>query len=182
MKNNKLLLVFAIVAIIQIAAPLYMAWHWEHILQTGQRFYWVTAPVDPYDAFKGRYIDLRFKETSGPVSGEDGLSYEQAAYASIEENADGKAYISGVSSKQPKENPYIKVKINYIEGGTAHIKLPFKRYYMPESMAGAAETAYQESAGKTGVAAIRIKDGYGVIEQLYIDDKTLDEYLRDSRR
>lgn len=182
MKSNKLLFAaFIFVVIFQLAAPLYMAWHWENILQTGQRFYWQTAPVDPYDAFKGRYIDLQFKETTGPISENESLTYGQTAFALIEENSAGSAYIGSVTTKPPEGYPYIKVKVNYIQGHNAYIQLPFKRYYLPEGIASAAETAYRKSAGQTGVAAIRIKDGYGVIEELYIGDKTLTEYLRDEK-
>lgn len=181
MKNKKLLLLFTFVAVIQIFTALYMAWQWEDILQTGQRFLWATAPVDPYDAFKGRYIDLRFKENSGLIIDNAGYSYGQKAYALIGENADGKTTVIGVSSKQPEGKPYVKVKVNYTEGSTAHIELPFKRYYLPEDMAAPAETAYRESAGKTGVAAVRVKNGYGVIEELYLGEKPLNEYLKQFR-
>lgn len=179
MKNSKLLvLLFMIVAITQLATPIYMAWRWEDILQNGQRFYWSTAPVDPYDAFKGRYIDLQFKNTTGPIKDNVALDYGQPAYALIEETSDGKAFIREVSAKPPVESPYVKVRITYVEGNTAHVSLPFKRYYLPENMASAAENAYQQSAGKTGLAAVRLKGGLAVIEQLYIGDKTLDEFLR----
>lgn len=182
MKNKKLLLLFASVAVIQIFTALYLAWQWEDILQTGQRFVWVTAPVDPYDAFKGRYIDLRFKETSGPIIDNASYNYGQKAYALIGENADGKAIIIGVSAKQPEGIPYVKVKVNYTEGNTTHIELPFKRYYLPEGMAAPAEVAYRESAGETGVAAVRLKNGYGVVEGLYIGEKTLEEHLKQFRQ
>ncbi|MDF2500507.1 MAG: hypothetical protein K0Q77_1221 [Anaerosporomusa subterranea] len=180
MKSKKRLALFTVVAVIQLAIVLYMAWQWEDILQTGQRFEWETAPVDPYDAFKGRYIDLGFKERSGPVIDNAKYAYGQKAYAIIGKNADGKAIISGVSAKQPAGKPYVKVKVTYVENGKAHVQLPFRRYYLPEHWAAPAETAYRESAGKTGVAAVRLKNGYGVVEELYIGDKTLDEYLRNS--
>lgn len=177
MKNKKIILLFTAVAVIQIFAALYMAWQWEDILQTGQRYYWVTAPVDPYDVFKGRYIDLRFKETSGQSLDNTRFGYGQTAYAIIAENAEGKAFITGVSSQRPANQPYIKVKVYYSEGSNVHVELPFKRYYLPENLAAPAETAYRESAGKTGIAAVRVKNGYGVIEELYIGEKTLREYL-----
>lgn len=182
MKNKRLLLwLFIGVAILQAAAPLYMAWRWEDILQTGRRFYWQTAPVDPADAFKGRYIDLRFKEDSGPIRGGDNLIGGRQVYASIAENAAGQAYISGVSVNRPEQGDYIKVRA-YAKGpGTAYVNLPFTRYYLPEKLAPAAENAYRESAGKTGIAAVRIKDGYGVVEQLYIGEQTLEEFLRQSQ-
>jgi len=45
-------------------------------------------------------------------------------------------------------------------------------------IARTADIAYRKSAGKDGVALIRIKDGYGVVEQLYIGNKTIYEYLQ----
>lgn len=178
MKNSKLTICLFVLAVaIQLAAPLYMAWHWENILQTGQLYYWPTAPVDPYDAFKGWYIDLNFKENSGPILDNDALDYRRPAYALIKSDADGKAVIRGITAKQPGTDPYIKVRVIYIDHKTAHIELPFKRYYLPENLALTAENIYREKQGTTGVAAVRIKDGYGVIEQLYINGKTLEEYL-----
>lgn len=181
MKNKKLLLgLFVVVALLQAAMPLYMAWRWEDILATGQRFYWQTAPVDPYDAFKGRYVALRFEETKAPIV-DDAVNFNQRAYAIIEENAEGKAFISGVTAKRPEQGTYVKARVYRSGDGMAHVVLPFTRYYMNEYLAPAAEAAYRESAGKTGVAAVRIKDGYGVIEELYIGDKTLHEFLRQSQ-
>ena len=178
MNNVKYLFVlFLAISLAQIAAPLYMAWHWENILQTGQTFYWQTAPVDPYDAFKGRYIDLRFKEMSGPALDNTEFHYGQAAYALIGVNQEGHAYIRGITQLQPTAAPFIRVKINYIQDNLVHVELPFRRYYLPENQATAAETAYQKKAGQTAIAAVRLKDGYGVIEQLYIDNKTLTDYL-----
>lgn len=179
MKNKKLLLgLFIGVAVLQLAMPLYMAWRWENILQTGQRFYWQTAPVDPYDAFKGRYIALGFKETTAPLMDNDNLNFGQKAFAIIQENAEGKAYISGVTAKEPEQGAYVKVRVYRDGQNKIHVVLPFNRYYLPENLVPAAEAAYRGSAGKTGVAAVRIKNGYGVVEELYIGDKTLYEFLR----
>ena len=180
MKSKKRLALFTVVAIVQLFAVLYMAWQWENTLQTGQRFLWETAPVDPYDAFKGRYIDLGFKESSAPVADGSHLSHGEKAYAIIDENEAGMAYISSISAQPPPGKPFVKVKVYYVDRGKAHVRLPFRRYYLPEHLAAPAEIAYRESAGKTGVAAIRLKDGHGVVEELYISDKTLEEYLRTS--
>ena len=179
MKNVRLLLIlFAAAALLQLAAPLYMAWHWENILRTGQPSYWITAPVDPYDAVKGRYIDLNFKHAYGPLLEPDDLRYGQTAYATIASDQNGRAFISGITAGQPPAAPYVKVKVLYVENSTVHVELPFKRYYLPEDSAPAAESAYRKSAGQTGLAAVRLKDGYGVIEELYIDQQPLADYLR----
>lgn len=177
MKSKKMLLaVFIAVAVVQAAVPLYMAWHWENILQTGQRFLWQTVPVDPYDAFRGRYIALRFAETSGPI-GEDGITAGQAAYALIAEDAAGRAYISEICAQKPAAGDYVKVTAYPGSANTAQVVLPFSRYYLPENLAPAAEAAYRDHAGQSGTAVVRIKDGYGVVEQVYIGENTLREFL-----
>lgn len=178
MRNKKRLLLLAVVAVCQLFVVLSMAWQWEDTLKTGQLFAWETAPVDPYDAFKGRYIDLGFKETSGPATDSSRFTHGQKAYAVIENNADGKAFISEVSADQPAEKAYVKVKVSYVSNGRVHVQLPFRRYYLPEHLALPAEMAYRESAGTTGVAVIRLKDGYGVVEELYIGEQTLRDYLQ----
>lgn len=180
MINRKMLLgLFMGVAILQAFVPLYMAWRWENILQTGQRFYWKTAPVDPYDAFKGRYVYLGFKENKAPVLDNTITGFRQKAYALIAENAEGQAFISGVTARRPEQGIYINVDVyRSEEEDKAYVILPFSRYYLPEDLAPVAEAAYHKSAAKSGIAAVRIKDGYGVIEQLYIEGKPLNEFLR----
>lgn len=182
MKKNKLLFkLFIILAIIQLSVPLYMIWRWEDILETGQQYTWVTAPIDPYDALRGRYVDLRFEEMKGPILDNVQLNYGEAAYAVIEENQNGYAFISGISASRPEGegNSYVKIRVSYVQDGNiAHFVLPFKRYYMQEDLAPEAEKAYRNNAGRSATVLVRVKDGYGVVEQLYIGDKTIYEYLR----
>lgn len=182
MKKNKLLFkVFIMLAIIQLAVPLYMVWHWEDILQTGKQYIWVTAPVDPYDALRGRYVDLRFKEVTGPILGNVQLHAGQTAYAMIAEDQNGYAFISGISAYRPEgeEKSYVKIKVSYVQDDNkAYFVLPFTRYYMQDDLALGAEKAYRSSAGRSATVSVRVKDGYGVVEQLYIGDKTIYEYLR----
>jgi len=180
MKKNKLLFrVFIVLAIIQLAVPLYMIWRWENILQNGQQYSWATAPVDPYDALRGRYVDLRFKEMEGPILDNAQLHSGQTAYAMIAEDHNGYAFISGISDSHPEGNAYVKIKVSYVQGDNiAHFMLPFKRYYMQEDLAPVAEQAYRKSAGRSAVVSVRIKDGYGVVEELYIDGQPIYEYLR----
>ena len=178
--NKKYFWLFILLAIVHLLVPLYMIWRWEDILQHGRQYTWVTAPIDPYDALRGRYVDLHFKEMKGTIQDDVQLSYGQTAYAMIDENEEGYAVIRAISAAAPKDAPYIKVKVSYVQDGNiAHFMLPFKRYYMPESLAPAVEEAYRKNAGKECTVLVRIKDGYGVVEQLYIDDKNIYDYLQD---
>lgn len=182
-KNKQLVKVFILLAIIQLAVPLYMVWRWEDVLQNGHQYRWVTAPVDPHDALRGRYVDLRFKEMKGPILGKERFTSGQTAYAMIGEDEKGYAFISGISAVRPEEegNSYIKIKVSYVQDGNiVHFTLPFKRYYMAEELAPIAEKAYRKNAGIEATVSVRVRDGYGVVEELYIGDKTIYEYLHNS--
>lgn len=181
MRQQIRLLLFVAAVVLQLATPLYMAWHWENILQTGEIFYWQTAPVDPYDAFKGRYMDLQFQQAAVPPPDDTEWRYGQTAYALIDRDSQNHAYISGISRSVPSSAAYLQVKISYIQDHKIHVDLPFKRYYLPENLTTAAETAYRKHVGESAVAAVRIKDGYGVIEQLYIRDQPLSEFLQNQK-
>ena len=57
MKTSKLLIgCFALVAVAQLTVPAWMIVSHERTLLTGKVFKFRTAPVDPYDAFRGRYV------------------------------------------------------------------------------------------------------------------------------
>lgn len=181
--NKNTFYLFILLAIIQLSVPLYMIWHWEDVLRNGRQYNWVTAPVDPYDVLRGRYVDLRFKEMKVAVSDGTKLSSGQTVYALLSEDQNGYAFISGISNTRPEDNAYVKVKVTHINNdNVAHFILPFKRYYMQEYLAPAAENAYLKNAGKEGRVSVRVKDGYGVLEELYIADKTIYEYLRTEKQ
>jgi len=176
-KNKIVLLLFTIVAAIQLSVPLNMVWQWEDIRQTGQQYQWLTTPVDPYDALRGRYVDLGFKAAQGPLASGEKLSNGQTVYATLGVDANGYAYISTVSANKPETGDYVKARALYLSGGMMHVVLPFNRYYMREDLAPAAEIAYRKSAGKDGRVIVRIKNGMGVVEQLYIGEKTIEERI-----
>lgn len=174
------LCLFIAVAVLQLALPLYMVWHWENVLSTGKQYYWQTAPIDPYDALRGRYVRLSFGETKGAIADNKNLEHGQSAFAAIYVDSNGYAHISQISDSKPTSGEYLKVKVQFIKDNEAYIELPFNRFYMREDLAPLAQSAYLKNSGQKGWAAVRIKDGMGVIEELYIGDKTITEYLREN--
>jgi uncharacterized membrane-anchored protein len=176
-RHKVCLLLFALLAAIQLAQPLYWVWQWEDVLQTGNAYLWKTAPVDPYDAFRGRYIDLRFKDTKGPIPGGEKITYGQTVYATLGADPNGFAYILAISSQKPGSGDYLEATAGYMSGNLLNIIPSFRRYYLREDLASLAEAAYRRSAGKDGVATVRVKNGRCVVEQLSIGNKTIEEYL-----
>ena len=176
----------------------------EMTLRKGEVCRFQTAPVDPFDAFRGQYVALDFN-----AFGEEGrrgyfLSDTDIsgkwAYLQIGTDTNGFAVVENTSQKRDLPSPYLKVRISYCyedseyrensEGKKEWVKtgkyrvychLPFTRYYMPEHLAPEAEKAYLEAnrSGKRNAAAVvRVWKGKAVIEDLEIEGMPVREFLK----
>ncbi len=76
--------------------------------------------------------------------------------------------------------PYLTVRINQIYGQTAYVHVPLDLLYMEESLAPAAERAYREhtrTSERNAYITVRIRDGNGMIENLWVDGVPIHEFL-----
>jgi len=62
------LIVFVLVAFAQLAVPGSLIWKREHTLRQGNVWKFRTAPVDPVDVFRGRYVALHFEVETQEIS------------------------------------------------------------------------------------------------------------------
>jgi len=169
-------------ALAQLAVPFSMISKREMTLRTGKLFYFRTEPVDPYDAFRGKYVSLRIKGQRVAVEG--GIKYyrNETAYALITTDDEGFAQVSGISKECPAAGDYFKTKIernNY--DNFVNIEIPFDRYYMDENLAPRAEAEYRKHSQRNksdAYVAVRIKSGFAVLAELFIEDKPVMEFLR----
>jgi uncharacterized membrane-anchored protein len=188
MKNPGILVILAAVAILQVAVPVAMIARREATLRLGRAYKFRTAPVDPYDAFRGRYVWLGFEQTQARWTGKAEPTGRSRGYAVLDEGRDGFATVREVTSQQPQSGDYVKVDQVYRGWGTnsamANFRLPFDRFYMEETKAPAAERAYRENSNRRGqtnyntYAVVRIKGDDAVIENLYVDGKLISEFAR----
>lgn len=196
------LLGFALLALIQLLVPAWMIVQWENTLQSGQPYRFKTAPVDPYDLFRGRYVALGIENASVLAPKSQKLSNGQWVNVSLKTGPDGFAQLDQLSLTAP-EGPYLHLQISSvsedwtddaIQSATPSASaqparpaqqrvafhLPFDRYYLEEKLAPEAETAYQqltsESQQKTFIQ-VRVKDGKAVLEELYLDNQPVRQYL-----
>jgi uncharacterized membrane-anchored protein len=164
----------------QLAVPAWMIVSHEEILRTGEVFKFRTAPVDPYDAFRGRYVWLRIEHDSLPVPPGVQWTRGQEVFATIETDTNGFSRLGELRAVRPDIGPYLTVRINQIYGQTAHLHVPLDHFYMEESLAPAAEKAYREhsrATNRTAYITVRIRDGSAVIENLWIDGRPIREFL-----
>lgn len=172
MKQGKLIAVFAVVAAIQLAVPALMIQEREWILSGGRAFRFPVAPVDPYDAFRGRFVAINFQGLDLPAPEGRAARRGQRVYAGIAEREDGTASFTTLSLKPPKEGDYLAVRVKYASDRVT-FETPFDRFYLDEELAPEAELAYRAHASATAGDAfviLRVRGGRGAIEDLVIGD------------
>jgi uncharacterized membrane-anchored protein len=180
MKKSIALYSFIAVSLIQLAVPMSMISKREATLKQGRQYKFKTAPVDPYDAFRGRFVALRMGQDR--VAIESGSRFErgQAVYILLEEDEQGFASLTSPTLEKPDEG-YIKARVRYTSGTNLYLNLPFDRYYMNEKDAPAAEAAYRKHSRRKehdAYITVRVKSGFAVLEHLYVGDMTMEDFLK----
>lgn len=181
MKKSLIIALFSCLILIQIAIPLSMIAKREIVLKEGRQFKFKTEPVDPYDAFRGRYVALRVAEDKIPLPKNGTFKKDQMVFAQILVGEDGFARISDLKSRRPHGTPYITARVNFVGADTVSLSLPFDRYYMEEKKAPIAEKLYRQHASREkqdAYISVRIKDGFAVIEKLYVGGMPIEEALK----
>lgn len=180
MNKKKFLIAFAIVALLQLLVPAKMILDRETILSDGREYRFRTAPIDPSDPFRGKYIVLNFTQTSVPEK--DHADFAQSdIYACISTGADGFAKVDSVVKSKPDID---HVKVTYSGGseGKLFFSFPFDRFYLEESKAPKAEKIYNRvsrDTTKPAYAVVKILDGESVLSDVRIGDVSVTELAAD---
>lgn len=177
------IVVFAVLCLLQLgAAASGIALH-ERTLAEGAGVLLEVAPVDPADPFRGRYVSLAFEleRASHPLRGR-APRYDETAYVVLKVDAQHKATVDYVTATEPEAGLYLKADSSWQESDAKiHVSLPFKRYYMNEQLAPAAEAAYLEAiqkAERKSFARVRLLGGRAVIEAVLLDGVPIEQAAR----
>ncbi|MEZ4484557.1 MAG: GDYXXLXY domain-containing protein [Syntrophotaleaceae bacterium] len=167
--------------LVQLAVPASMIAGREMTLRHGQAFRFRTAPVDPYDPFRGRFVALNLEAASAPLPKDGKLTYRQKVLVRLAVDEAGFAYCRDIVPEPPAEGAYLAARVQSWDKERVRLQLPFDRYYSEEELAPEIERAYRAHSrrGKQeAFIAVRVRDGRGVLEELYIDELPVGEYLR----
>ncbi|KAF0130083.1 MAG: hypothetical protein FD155_1869 [Bacteroidetes bacterium] len=185
--NSKysLLIAFILVALAQIYVPIRMILDKEDVLANGTEYKFKTAPVDPVDPFRGKYITLNYEGNTVEIQNEKDWMFGERIYVSLTSDNEGFAQITSVSKEKPKDNQdYIIAKVDFVtDDGSNKLTIfyPFNRYYMEESKALKAEQTYiyaQIDTNQITYALVRIKDGDAVLKDVLIDGISIREIVK----
>ena len=184
----------ALVALAQLAVPVSMILGHERTLREGTVWRFRTAPVDPADAFRGRYVALGFEQSSAPVGAGERAERGDTVYVGLSRDGEGFAVLGPVQEARPASGDYLKLRIQWMGYGTAgkpatgeptiaHLELPFDRLYLEESAAPRAEEAYFESqragdARRPAWAVVRVREGHAALEDVMVEGRSLRELAR----
>jgi uncharacterized membrane-anchored protein len=173
------LIVFGLIAFAQLAVPGSLIWKREHTLRQGHVWKFRTAPVDPVDVFRGRYVALHFEIETQEISPPPNSGYSEKVFVTLKANAEGFAEIDQVFATKPAGDDFMEAQLT---GKT--ISLPFDKYWVSERDAPAAELAYQSLSrrgNQNAYVSVRVFRGDAAIEQLYLDNQPLAEFLRQNK-
>ncbi len=173
---------FALVVLVQILVPLQMTQTREKVLQRGTLYKFRANPVDPYDAYRGRYVSLGFgTESIEHPKGVQLPTTRQEGYVVVRPDDAGFAVVEDVVLQRPSSGDYFKARVYGGRDQQVWMEYPFTRFYMEEDAAPRAEQAYRQGRRDNRAEAyitVRIHAGQAVIEDLFVDDIPIHEYLR----
>jgi uncharacterized membrane-anchored protein len=183
MKRTFIVTGFALMVVLQWYIPGRMIFYKERILVEGTEYRFRTEPFDPYDAFRGKYVQLVFRQTTIQMKDSADWNQGDVIFALLSTDSSGYAQVTELRKEEPGEDvDYLKVISGYVYQDSAatsvSIDYPFDRFYMEESKAAAAGDAYNEAltdTSKITYALVLVHHGEGVVKDVFIDGVPIKE-------
>jgi uncharacterized membrane-anchored protein len=173
--NKKFLLpAFAVMVLIQLFIPAKMIFDKEQVLNTGDLFKFRTAPVDPNDPFRGKYVALNFADNIFQYSKEEDWYNTDLVYVTLSTDSAGFAIIKNVTKHIPENETYFTAFVQSVLPYEKQlvIQYPFDRFYVEESKAPEIEEKYLEAfrdSSRVAYALVAVRDGDAVLKDLILD-------------
>ena len=184
MNKKALLLIWGVAVVAQLGVVARMINTQETILREGVAYRFRTAPVDPYDAFRGRYVAIALepREMTMP-EGLARFGRGDEVYVLLGTDTNGYAEIRGASVERPPAGDYLRVTTGWSQNnGQLGVSYPIDRYYLPEDEAPRAEQLYREHSRRGQQDAhvvLKIRKGEAVAEDLVIGDRSIRAWLNE---
>ena len=164
----------------QLFVPAQMIFNKQQVIQNGEVFRFKTAPIDPSDPFRGKYIILNFEENTFPVDSAAGWEKGNDAYLTLTKDSNNFAKVNAcLLSPPPDINNFVKAKVYYIESynpTVIRLQYPFEKFYLEESKAPAAEAAYikaSRSKDTNTYALVSVYKGDAALQDVIVNGKSV---------
>lgn len=177
MKTTGIIL-FVVLCLVQLAVPSKMVFGQENVLNSGHEYHFRTAPVDPYDPFRGKYVTLRFDAEECKRPETDTWMSGESVYVVLGTDSAGFAIVTSVHKQKPQGDvDYVIAKTTHIYEERLGLAYTFNRFYMDENKAPVAEKQYLEAnrraSAREAYAVVYVKDGEAALKDVMIDGVSL---------
>jgi len=173
---------FAVLAVVQLAVAANAIIRSEIALRSGEVFRFKLQPVDPVDAFRGRYVALRFAVDRAPVAEGAPTLHQQKICVPLVVDAEGFVAFGPANLEPPAVGAYLRLRSGFDHLGESgdrvvSLALPFQRYYMTEELAKEVDRSMWRRGQRPAWVTVRVRNGTGVIEDLWVDGVPVREWL-----
>jgi len=173
-------------AVIQLAVPAKLILDKEHVLTMGTPYKFRTAPIDPSDPFRGKYITLSFDANEFEIPNDSSWKSDDVVYVHLGTDAEGFARITDITKQPPADGniDYVQAKIRYVYDYKVTIEYSFNKYFMEESKAQDAENMYRSTnRDETQVvyALVNVKDGEAVLQDVMINEVSIKDLVEENQ-
>ena len=104
------LILFIVLAVVQLSVAGGAIIRSEIALRSGEVFRFKLRPVDPVDAFRGRYVALRLETNDAPVAESLEQPWRQKVYVPLEIDDEGFAVFGRADLRPPEDGPYLSLR------------------------------------------------------------------------
>lgn len=177
---KRIRLIFISLFLIQILIPVSMIIQKEIILNKGEIVKFQVQPVDPYDAFRGKYLSLGIVENR-LYSPERDFRAGQKVKVILNIDAEGFARPAGIDPLSPGDTVYLDCTIDYVTDEYITFKFPFDRYYINEDYSRRGEELYSRySRGNKEDAyiSVRVQKGKAVLENMFLAGIEINQFIK----
>lgn len=180
---KKSMLIWGLAVVAQLGVVASMINTQETILREGTAYRFRTAPVDPYDAFRGRYvaITLEPRETAWP-RGRPDLKRGEEVFVMLGTDTNGFVTLTGMSVERPAGGDYLRVKVGWVQSqDRMGVQYLVDRFYLPEDEAPRAEQLYREHTGqKDAYVVLKVRKGEAATEDLVVGGRSIREWMKET--
>lgn len=169
---NKRMIGLLSLAFVQICFPLYFIFQKESVISDGKEFKFTIQPVDPYDFFQGRYVNLNVASLSFPSEKIQNIKKFDMVYVAFDEDENG-TYIKSVSKEKSPNSIKLKMYSDPRNNETIMFQMPFKRFYLEEFNAKKVEKKLSRRNSAKNYVHVKIKNGDFVITDISSNGKSL---------
>ena len=179
MKNKKLVYIaFFLMALVQLYVPYKMISNRNDVLENGKHLKFLLNSNDPYDHFRGKYINIDFIANKFKTSDKNIWKNGDEVYVTFKNDEYGFAMIKSVSRQKPKgTETYVRAEIDRFYDNEVEILYPFNKYFLNEAISESTEKMLIEAhndKSKIVFVVVSVKDGEAVLKDLKIEDIPVD--------